>query len=150
MVDALQTLLPDPVPIFHLGLYREKSTLQPVEYYNNLPYHKSSDAPPADAEAPGGTSSSSFPSDLTIVVDPIIATGATASAAIETLSDWGVGRIVVVAVLASVDGLKQAASVWPTGTEFYVGGVDEKTDEKGMIIPGVGDVGDRLFGALGK
>ena len=79
MVDALQALLPEPVPVHHLGMYREKSTLQPVEYYNNLPYHSSS-----------GTSSAA---DLAIIVDPIIATGSTVCAAIDTLRDWGVKRI---------------------------------------------------------
>ncbi|KAF2147885.1 uracil phosphoribosyltransferase [Myriangium duriaei CBS 260.36] len=140
MVEPLLTLLPEPVPVFHLGMYREKSTLQPVEYYNNLPYHNSS--------SPTGTSGG--PSDLAILVDPIIATGATASAAIDTLKDWGVKRILVVSVLGSVGGLERASSTWAEGTEFWVGGVDQETDAKGMIKPGLGDVGDRLFGTLGK
>ncbi|PSK43120.1 hypothetical protein B9Z65_7074 [Elsinoe australis] len=139
MVEPLLTLLPDPVPVFHLGMYREKSTLQPVEYYNNLPYHSSSQ--PEITEGP---------SDLAILVDPIIATGATASAAIDTLKDWGVKRILVVSVLASIGGLENASSTWPEGTQFWVGGVDQETDAKGMIKPGLGDVGDRLFGTLGK
>ncbi|PNS19380.1 hypothetical protein CAC42_2557 [Sphaceloma murrayae] len=139
MVEPLLTLLPDPVPVFHLGMYREKSTLQPVEYYNNLPYHSAS-----QVDTSGG------PSDLAILVDPIIATGATASAAIDTLKDWGVKRILVVSVLGSVGGLQKASSTWPEGTQFWVGGVDQETDAKGMIKPGLGDVGDRLFGTLGK
>ena len=77
MVDALQSLLPSPVPIHHLGMYREKTTLDPVEYYNNLPYHKASTGAAGEAKVP----------DLAIVVDPIIATGSTVCAAIETLSD---------------------------------------------------------------
>lgn len=139
MVDALQALLPAPVPIFHLGMYREKSTLQPVEYYNNLPYHSAS-AP----MTPGG------PSDLAILLDPIIATGATASAAIDTLRDWGVKRIIVCSVLASGPGLERVAGEWSEGVEVFVGGVDDGVDEKGMIKPGLGDVGDRLFGTIGK
>ncbi|KAF1345855.1 putative uracil phosphoribosyltransferase [Delphinella strobiligena] len=140
MVDALQSVLPDAVPIFHLGMYREKSTLQPVEYYNNLPYHTASSASP----------STSRPSDLAILLDPIIATGATASAAIDTLRDWGVGRIIVLSVLASQPGLAKVAEVWREGVEVFVGGVDEGVDGKGMIEPGLGDVGDRLFGTIGK
>lgn len=162
------------MPIFHLGLYREKSTLQPVEYYNNLPYH-SSTSTSANASSSGisqqqHTQDSSFlsgiphrsgsqspsresgalPPDISILVDPIIATGATASAAIDTLRDWGVRRIIVCSVLGSRQGVERASAEWPEGTEFFVGGVDEDTDGHGMIVPGVGDVGDRLFGVLGK
>ena len=86
MVDALQSLLPDPVSVHHLGMYREKTTLQPVEYYNNLPYHKA------------GDESSKVP-ELAIIVDPIIATGSTVCAAIDTLRDWGVPRILSISVL---------------------------------------------------
>ncbi|KAM0722554.1 hypothetical protein Q7P37_001995 [Cladosporium fusiforme] len=136
MVDALQSLLPEPVPIHHLGMYREKTTLNPVEYYNNLPYHKAGDA----AKIP----------DLAIVVDPIIATGSTVCAAIETLRDWGVPRIIAVSVLASEGGLLKAAETWPEGVQLWVGGVDAGTDREGMIKPGLGDVGDRLFLTVGK
>jgi len=126
-------------------MYREKSTLQPVEYYNNLPYH-------TITTSSTSTSSSSRPSDLAILVDPIIATGATVSAAIETLKDWGVQRIVICSVLASKGGLEKATQVWKEEgkVEFWVGGVDEEVDARGMIKPGLGDVGDRLFGTVGK
>lgn len=136
MVDAVQSLLPSPVPIHHLGMYRERSTLQPVEYYNNLPYHKAGDA-------------SSVP-ELAVIVDPIIATGQTVCAAIDTLRDWGVPRIVVICVLASEGGLRKAAEAWAEGTEIWVGGVDGETDERGMLKPGLGDIGDRLFLTVGK
>lgn len=136
MVDALQSLLPEPVPIHHLGMYREKTTLDPVEYYNNLPYHKAGD----ESKIP----------DLAIVVDPIIATGSTVCAAIDTLRDWGVPRIIAVSVLASDEGLQKAAQTRPEGVEFWVGGVDAGTDERGMIKPGLGDIGDRLFLTVGK
>ncbi|KAF2733607.1 uracil phosphoribosyltransferas-like protein [Polyplosphaeria fusca] len=140
MVPALSSLLPTPVPVHHLGMYREKSTLQPVEYYNNLPYHAPT---PANPNAGG-------PAELAIVVDPVIATGATACAAIETLKDWGVKRIIMCAVLATEDGLEQACNEWPEGVQVWVGGCDESVDEKGMIKPGLGDIGDRLFLTLGK
>ncbi|KAF2138728.1 uncharacterized protein K452DRAFT_320855 [Aplosporella prunicola CBS 121167] len=140
MTDALLSVLPNPVPVHHLGLYREKTTLQPVEYYNNLPYHRPSTA---DAD-------SARPSELAIVVDPVIATGATACAAIETLKDWGVKSVLLIAVIASEGGLRKAAESWPEGVEVWVGGCDRETDGKGMIKPGLGDVGDRLFLTIGK
>ncbi|ORY17111.1 uracil phosphoribosyltransferase-domain-containing protein [Clohesyomyces aquaticus] len=140
MVPALSSLLPHPVPVHHLGLYREKATLQPVEYYNNLPYH----GPTATNPNAGG------PAELAIIVDPIIATGATACAAIDTLKDWGVKKIIVCSVLAARDGLEKACSEWPEGVEIWVGGCDRDVDEKGMIRPGLGDVGDRLYLTLGK
>ncbi|KAI4796372.1 uracil phosphoribosyltransferase-like protein [Aureobasidium sp. EXF-8845] len=139
MVDALLSVLPDPVPVFHLGMYREKTTLQPVEYYNNLPYHSATT-----------TSLQTTPSETAILLDPIIATGATASAAIDTLKDWGVKRIVVCSVLASHEGLEKVSRVWEEGVEIWVGAVDPGTDAKGMIKPGLGDVGDRLFLTIGK
>lgn len=145
-ITAFQTLLPDPVPIFHLGMYREKSTLQPVEYYNNLPYHSSSSTSTSTSSLP------STPSHLAILLDPIIATGATASAAIDTLRDWGVHRIIVCSVLASEEGLAKVSQVWKEQgrVEVWVGGCDGGLDSRGMITPGLGDVGDRLFGTIGK
>lgn len=140
MVPALSSLLPTPVPIHHLGLFREKTTLQPVEYYNNLPYHSPT---PTNPNATG-------PAELAIIVDPIIATGATACAAIDTLKDWGVKRIIVCSILATVEGLKAACGEWEEGVEVWVGGCDDEVDDKGMIKPGLGDIGDRLFLTIGK
>lgn len=140
MVPALSSLLPSPVAVHHLGLYREKSTLQPVEYYNNLPYHAPTTSNPSAAG----------PAELAIIVDPVIATGATACAAIDSLKDWGVKRIIVVAVLATKEGLVAACGEWPEGVEVWVGGCDPDVDEKGMIKPGLGDIGDRLYLTIGK
>ena len=136
MLEAMEGLLPSPVTVRHLGMYREKSTLQPVEYYNNLPYHKEG--------------SESDIAELAIIVDPIIATGSTVCAAIDTLRDWGVPRIIAVSILASEGGLRRAAEAWPEGVELWVGGVDAETDARGMIKPGLGDVGDRLYLTVGK
>ncbi|KAF2238778.1 putative uracil phosphoribosyltransferase [Viridothelium virens] len=148
MIDALQSILPLPVPIHHLGLYRESSALGVVEYYNKLPDQKtrSSDPPTTPASAPTAPG----PSHLAIIVDPVIATGATACAAIDTLRDWGVHRIVMISVIGSTEGLKKAGEKWAEGVQVWVGGMDEALDAKGMIKPGLGDVGDRLFLTAGR
>ncbi|ORY59046.1 uracil phosphoribosyltransferase [Pseudomassariella vexata] len=138
MVEAIQTLLPNPIPVHHLGLYREPSTLDPVEYYNNLPHHI----------ATGNSGSSA--SRLAIILDPVIATGGTCVAAIQTLREWGVKRIVVLSVIAAVDGIRRAAAEWPDAVEIWVAGVDAELTKDGMLKPGVGDVGDRLFLTIGK
>lgn len=130
MVDAVSSLLPAPVPVNHLGMYRD-SALNPVEYYNNLHNH-------------GGP-----PVDLAIVLDPIIATGVTCLGAVESLRDFGAKRILILGILASESGLRKVASSGDN-VEIWVGGADADTDEKGMIRPGMGDVGDRLFSTLGK
>lgn len=135
MFAALQTLLPDPVPVHHLGLFRDKATMAAVEYYNNLPQ---------------GSSAHSGPSDLAILVDPVIATGATACAAIDTLRDWGVQRIILISIISSEPGLRRAAEQWSEGVEIWTGVMDPGCDEQGMIKPGLGDVGDRLFLTIGK
>ncbi|KAK5060124.1 hypothetical protein LTR84_010008 [Exophiala bonariae] len=132
MIDAIQTILPQPASVHHLGLFREKMTLQPVEYYNNLPQSQSSVA------------------KLAIITDPVIATGGTAVAAIQTLREWGVEKIIVLSVLGAHPGVVRAAEEWPEGTQIWVGGLDEKLTDKGMIQPGLGDIGDRLFLTLGK
>lgn len=88
--------------------------------------------------------------DIALLLDPIIATGATAEAAIHLLREWGVTRVIMLSVLATEEGVKRVLDSWPGGVELRVGAVDEKVNEKGMIVPGLGDVGDRLFVADGK
>lgn len=117
-------------------MYREPTTLEPVEYYNNLPHHVTS---------PGAHASS-----LAIVVDPVIATGGTCAAAIQTLKEWGVKKIVVLSVIAAAEGVKRAAEEWPGAVDIWVAGVDAELTPNGMLKPGVGDVGDRLFLTIGK
>ncbi|KAI0551041.1 uracil phosphoribosyltransferase-domain-containing protein [Xylaria curta] len=138
MVDAVQTLLPNPVPVHHLGLYREPSTLEPVEYYNNLPNHLAAGQPGAHA------------SSLAIIVDPVIATGGTCVAAIQTLREWGVKKIVVLSVIAAAEGVTRAAAEWPEAVEIWVAGVDTELTSNGMLKPGLGDIGDRIFLTIGK
>jgi uracil phosphoribosyltransferase len=139
MVEAVQTILPIPVPVHHLGMYREPSTLDPVEYYNNLPQ-----------QIPDDQASSSNASSLAILVDPVIATGGTCAAAIQTLREWGAKRIIVLAVIGAEEGVKRVAAEWPEGSEVWIAGVDKELTSTGMLKPGLGDVGDRLFLTLGK
>lgn len=136
---AIQTLLPDPVPVHHLGLFREPATLAPVEYYNNLP-----------DQVAGPSGPFSIP-EIAIVIDPVIATGGTAVAAIQTLLEWGVRKVIMICVLGSDGGVRKAAGEGSNGSvEIWVGGLDADCDAQGMIRPGLGDVGDRLFLTLGK
>ncbi|KAK2761486.1 hypothetical protein FQN53_007686 [Emmonsiellopsis sp. PD_33] len=143
MVQAIQDLLPSPVAVHHLGLFREPTTLHPVEYYNNLPFQ-----PVTDAKTSATINTAA--ATLAIIIDPIIATGGTSAAAIQTLKEWGVSKVLVLSVLGSEEGVRRAAEEWPEGVEVWLGGVDPGLDGKGMIKPGVGDIGDRLFLALGK
>lgn len=137
LVEAVQTLLPQPVPVHHLGLFREPTTLQPVEYYNNLPNQA------ASATAAG-------PSKLAIILDPVIATGGTCAAAVQMLRDWGAARVVVLSVLGARPGVERAAAEWPEGVDIWLAAVDDELTDKGMLKPGLGDVGDRLFLTIGK
>ncbi|KAI8325050.1 uracil phosphoribosyltransferase [Martensiomyces pterosporus] len=109
--------------IRHLGLFREESTLQPVEYYNKLPKRCGVDE--------------------CIILDPMIATGGTAEAAIQIIKDWGVPRIKFVAICVSKKGIERLAAKYPE-VGFYVGVVDEVLDKSGFVVPGIGDCGDRL------
>jgi uracil phosphoribosyltransferase len=118
-------------------MYREQTTLDPVEYYNNLPHHI--------ASSDGGNASS-----LAIIVDPVIATGGTCAAAISTLREWGAKRVLVLCVLGAEEGVRKAAEEWPEGTEIWLAAVDQQLTKEGMLKPGLGDVGDRLFLTIGK
>ncbi|EDR12495.1 armadillo/beta-catenin/plakoglobin [Laccaria bicolor S238N-H82] len=128
MTDALLTLFP-AAPVYHLGLFREKVTLQPVEYYSKLP--------PSPAL------------DNVFLLDPLIATGGTACAALAMIVDWGipVKDIKLLCILASQDGLNHVQAEYPD-LEIWVAGVDEILTSEGIISPGLGDTGDRLFNTV--
>ena len=113
--------------VFHLGLYRDKVSLQPVEYYNKLP--------PND------------PQDMCLVLDPMLATGGTAIAAINILKEWGVKDIKLVSICGSVYGVEALSKAHPD-VEVFIGVVDEELASNGYIIPGLGDAGDRLFNTM--
>lgn len=124
MVDGILKLLPMS-KVGHIGLYRNPDTLEPVEYYCKLP---------EDVEE-----------REMVVLDPMLATGGSASLAIQYLKDKGVKSIKLMCLIASVDGIKTVSNEHPDVTIFSAA-VDETLNEKGYIIPGLGDAGDRLFG----
>ncbi|KAJ3490104.1 hypothetical protein NLI96_g1682 [Meripilus lineatus] len=128
MTDALLSLFPD-APVYHLGIFREKQTLQPVEYYSKLP-----SVPPVE---------------LVYLLDPLIATGGTACAAMHMITDWGVpaSRVKLLCVLGSEVGLQTVQKQFPD-LEIWVAGVDPNLTPKGLISPGLGDTGDRLFNTI--
>ncbi|KAK7049663.1 hypothetical protein VNI00_005694 [Paramarasmius palmivorus] len=128
MSDALLTLLPE-APVYHLGLFREKVSLQPVEYYSKLP------ATP--------------PVEMVYILDPLIATGGTARAALQMILDWGIpaDKIKLLCVLASKQGVQAIHEEFPS-VEIWVAAIDDELTSQGIINPGLGDAGDRLFNTI--
>jgi uracil phosphoribosyltransferase len=130
MVEGAWELLPQS-EVWHLGLYRDERTLRPVEYYNKLPVSPSV--------------------NLCLVLDPMLATGGSAIAAVEVLKRWGVSRIKFVGILAAPEGLKALHDLHPD-VAVHVAGIDERLTSggdafpSGFIWPGLGDAGDRQFG----
>ena len=124
MVDGVLSLIP-AAKIGHIGLYRDPETLDPVEYYCKLP---------ADCEE----------RDV-YVVDPMLATGGSAVAAIQMLKDKGCKNIHFMCIIAAPEGVKKMTDAHPD-VDIYIGALDEKLNDHGYIVPGLGDCGDRLFG----
>ncbi len=124
MVDGMLKLIPT-AKVGHIGLYRDPETLMPVEYYCKLP----SDVAERDL----------------IVLDPMLATGGSAAAAITFLKDKGARSIRLVNLIAAPEGIKTVVDAHPD-VEIFVAAVDEKLNDHGYIVPGLGDAGDRLFG----
>ena len=124
MVDAMLELMPT-AQVWHLGLFRDERTLQPVEYYNKLP--------------------DSATVDLCLILDPMLATGGSATAAIEVLKRWGAVRIKLVNLIAAPEGVRAVAEAHPD-VHIYCAALDRQLNEKGYILPGLGDAGDRQFG----
>jgi uracil phosphoribosyltransferase len=85
-----------------------------------------------------------------MILDPVIATGGTCVAAIQTLREWGAKKIIVMAVVGALEGIIRAAGEWPEATDIYIAGVDQELTNASMLKPGLGDVGDRLFLTVGK
>jgi len=124
MVDAMLELMPT-AEVWHLGLFRDERTLQPVEYYNKLP--------------------DSHSVDLCLILDPMLATGGSATAAIDVLKKWGATRIKLVNLIAAPEGVAAVAAAHPD-VEIHCASLDRQLNEKGYIMPGLGDAGDRQFG----
>ena len=124
MADGIMKLIP-AAKMGHIGLYRDPNTLRPVEYYCKLPV----DIQDRDM----------------IVVDPMLATGGSASAAIDFLKKRGTKSIKLVCLIAAPEGVAQVQKDHPD-VDIFVAAIDERLDSHGYIIPGLGDAGDRLFG----
>ena len=124
MVDGMLTMIP-AAKVGHIGLYRDPETLKPVEYYCKLP------ADCADREV--------------FVVDPMLATGGSSVAAIQMLKDKGCKNIHFMCIIAAPEGIKAMHEAHPD-VDVYVGALDEKLNDHGYIVPGLGDAGDRIFG----
>jgi uracil phosphoribosyltransferase len=124
MVDAFLELFPT-AQVWHLGLFRDERTLRPVEYYNKLPDHTTV--------------------DTCLILDPMLATGGSATAAIEVLKDWGARRIKLVNLIAAPEGVKAVSEAHPD-VAIYCAALDRSLNDRGYIQPGLGDAGDRQFG----
>lgn len=124
MVDGMLSLIP-AAKVGHIGLYRDPETLEPVEYYCKLP---------EDCEE-----------REVFVVDPMLATGGSSSAAIRMLKEKGVKNIRFLCIIAAPEGLRRMREDHPD-IDIYIGALDEKLNDHGYIIPGLGDAGDRIFG----
>ena len=124
MVDGIVDMIPS-AKVGHIGLYRDPDTLNPVEYYCKMP----SDISERDV----------------IVVDPMLATGGSAAAAITFLKGYGCKSIKLMNILAAPEGVKAVREAHPD-VDIYVVGLDEGLNDHGYIVPGLGDAGDRIFG----
>lgn len=124
MVDAAADIVPHS-EVWHLGMYRDEVTHTPVPYYNNLP-----------AECPD---------DLILLLDPMLATGGSATDAITVLKEWGAKWIKFVGIIAAPEGVRAISTAHPD-VHMYVATLDRELDDNRFIRPGLGDAGDRLFG----
>ena len=124
MVDGMLAMTP-AAKVGHIGLYRDPQTLEPVEYYCKLPEDCS------EREV--------------FVVDPMLATGGSSVAAIQLLKDKGVKKIHLLCIIAAPEGVKRMQEAHPD-VDISLGAMDEKLNEHGYIVPGLGDAGDRIFG----
>lgn len=124
MVDGIWEMMPG-AEVWHIGLYRDEETLRPVFYYNKLP--------------------TSPTVQVCLVLDPMLATGGSAVAAVDQLKRWGATRIKMIAILAAPEGIAALQAAHPD-VPIHVAKIDERLNEIGYIVPGLGDAGDRQFG----
>jgi uracil phosphoribosyltransferase len=124
MVEGALEMLPT-AQVWHIGLYRDEHTLRPVTYYNKLPDESSV--------------------QLSLVLDPMLATGGSATATVDILKRWGSPRTKYLGLIAAPEGIERLGTAHPD-VDIHVASVDERLNEIGYIVPGLGDAGDRQFG----
>ena len=124
MVDGILTLIPT-ASVWHIGLKRDEDTLEPIQYYTK---------PPDDNTK-----------RTCLLLDPMLATGGTASEACNLIKSWGAENIIYIGILAAPEGIQRLQSVHPD-VPIYVGSIDSHLNDIGFIVPGLGDAGDRQFG----
>jgi len=124
MVEGFWNLMPS-AEVWHIGIYRDEKTLKPVEYYNKLPIEPTV--------------------SVCIILDPMLATAGSATATVEILKRWGVKRIKFVGIIGSPEGIQRMQNEHPD-VPIYLAAIDERLNEIGYIVPGLGDAGDRQFG----
>jgi uracil phosphoribosyltransferase len=124
MVEGVWELMPS-AEVWHIGLYRDEKTLKPVEYYNKLPVEPTV--------------------SVCLILDPMLATGGSAVATVDVLKRWGVIKIKFVGIIGAPEGIALMQSHHPE-VPIHLAAVDERLNEHGYILPGLGDAGDRQFG----
>jgi uracil phosphoribosyltransferase len=124
MVEGVWELVPN-AQVWHIGLYRDEQTLKPVEYYNKLPVEPTV--------------------SVTLILDPMLATGGSAVATIDILKRWGVKKIKFVGILGAPEGIQHMQEKHPE-VPIHLAVIDNHLNEHGFIVPGLGDAGDRQFG----
>jgi len=124
MVEGVWELMPT-AEVWHIGLYRDERTLKPVEYYNRLPIEPTV--------------------SVCLILDPMLATGGSAVATVDILKRWGVRRIKYVGLIGAPEGIRNLHTHHPD-VPIHLAAVDEKLNDVGYILPGLGDAGDRQFG----
>ncbi len=124
MVEGIWEMMPS-AEVWHIGLYRDEETLQPVSYYNKLP---------------------TIPTvQVCLVLDPMLATGGSAVATVDILKEWGAEKLKFVGILAAPEGIKALQTAHPD-VPIYIAKIDLHLNDIGYIVPGLGDAGDRQFG----
>jgi uracil phosphoribosyltransferase len=124
MVEGIWELMPS-AEVWHIGLFRDERTLKPVEYYNRLPVEPTV--------------------SVCLILDPMLATGGSAVATVDILKHWGVSRIKFIGIIAAPEGVDNLTSHHPE-VSIYIAALDRGLNERGYILPGLGDAGDRQFG----
>jgi len=124
MVEGFWELMPS-AEVWHIGLYRDEKTLRPVEYYNKLPLEPTV--------------------SVSIILDPMLATGGSATATADVLKRWGVKKIKFVGLIGAPEGIAAMQKAHPD-IPIYLAAIDARLNERAYIVPGLGDAGDRQFG----